>query len=250
MYVVAITNRKGGTGKTTTAVNLAAQWGSQGYKTLLIDLDTQGHAAIGVGCRQFRQHSESIQQLFQQSAASLSQLIIQTPIKNVWLAPADTEFESTKFDVSILRQALSTDVIKQSYQRIIIDTPPTLDSLLISGLVAADGVIVPFVPHHLAEVGVKQLAKLFYQVATQYNSNLLLLGLLPVMYDRHIKLHQRVIQALGKQFGQQRILRGIRSNIKLAEAFESGLPIAEFAPKSTGNMDYQLMAEEVGLLFN
>ncbi len=249
LLVIAVANRKGGTGKTTTAVNLAAEWGQQGYKTLLIDLDTQGHAAIGLDCRECRQQGANVHQLFQDPQLELVSLVNQTPVENVWLAPADTDFCVHDFNVLRLREAIMLMGKANQFQRVVLDTPPTLDGLLISGLAAAQGIIVPFVPHHLAEVGVRQLAKLFYQVATNHNPDLKLLGLLPVMYDRHIKLHQRVIAKLGKQFGNNRILRGIRSNVKLAEAFEAGLPVGQYSPHCPGAMDYQLMTEELETFF-
>jgi len=243
--VIALANRKGGTGKTTTAVNLSAEWGRQGYRTLLIDLDTQGHSAIGVGCRESRHQKSSVHQLFQAPDLSLLEVVQPTALENVWLAPADTDFKQRDFDIKRLRKAIETTKSTEQFQRIVIDTPPTLDDLLISGLVAADGVIVPFVPHHLAEVGARQLAKLFYQISVNRNTELKLLGLLPIMYDRHMKLHQRVVAGLEKQFGRDRMLRGIRSNIKLAESFEAGLPIRKYAPRSAGSMDYHLLVREL-----
>jgi len=245
MKVVAVANRKGGTGKTTTVVNLANEWAAKGYKTLVIDLDTQGHAAIGLGCPGPFAVEKTIHQIYRDQNLSLDAIVHPTPVENVFLAPADILFMMQSLDELRLRNALHTPSNQTLYDRVVIDTPPTLDGLLYNGLVAADGVLVPFVPHHLAEVGVKQLARLFYQVATQHNADLKLLGLLPIMYDRKMKLHQRVIDALKKQFGAKRLMRGIRSNIRLAEAFEQGKPVKQFAQKSVGAFDYHLMVEEL-----
>jgi len=245
---LAITNRKGGSGKTTTAVNLAAEWGRQGHRVLLIDLDSQGHAAIGVGCRAARRSEEHVHQLLHRPELALMDVVQLTPIRNVCLAPANTDFCAQELPVSILKQALQSEAVAMAFDRVVLDTPPTMDSVLISALVAAHSVLVPFVPHHLSAVGVRQLAKLFYKVATLHNPDLRLLGLLPIMMDRKLKLQQRVMADLGQQFGRERILRGIRSNIKLAEAFEAGEPIFSYAPRSSGAMDYQLMAEEIELL--
>ncbi|MFT5716806.1 MAG: chromosome partitioning protein [Oleiphilaceae bacterium] len=250
MLVITIANRKGGTGKTTTAVNLATQWGECGLKTLLIDLDTQGHAAIGLGCADIVDKNKTIHALFRNESVSLHDVVTSTSIDNVSIARADTDFIVQKMDDLRIRNAIYAEGIDKIYDRIVIDTPPTLDGLLYNGLAAANGVVVPFVPHHLAEVGVKQLAKLFYQVATRHNPNLSLFGLLPIMYDRKIKLHQRVLKALGKQFGSKRIMRGIRTNIKLAEAFEAEKPISHFAPNCPGAMDYRLMGSELETAFN
>jgi len=243
--IVAIANRKGGTGKTTTAVNLAAEWGRLGHRTLLIDLDTQGHAAIGIGCRELRHGAGTVHDLFLDPSVALRDVVRETPVENVWLVPADTGFMSQSLDALVLQRALLEGSAIESFERVVLDTPPTLDGLLVNALAVAQGVVVPFVPHHLAEVGVRQLANLFYQVATQYNPELKLFGLLPIMYDRHLRLHRRVIEDLGRQFGKQRMLRGIRMNIRLAEAFESGQPVSVYSARCAGSMDYRLMAEEL-----
>jgi len=249
MIVIAIANRKGGTGKTTTAVNLAAAWGQQGFKTLLIDLDTQGHSGLGIAGQVAGNKKQTAHQLFRDKTLRLTEVVIDTPVKNVWLAPADQSFIVSEMDFLRIKQCLYPPDNANHFDRVVIDTPPTLDGLLYNGLSAANGVVVPFIPHYLAEVGVKQLAKLFYQVATQHNPDIKLLGLLPIMYDKNIKLHQRVIKTLAKQFGPQRVMRGIRTNIKLAEAFEANQPIIQYAPKCHGAMDYYLMAEELETLF-
>lgn len=247
MKIIAVANRKGGTGKTTSAVNLAADWASKGYNVLLIDLDTQGHSAIGIGCGEHEKHWPTVHTLFKNPAMDLNELIMPTPIENFSLLAADTSFDGlgVEWDTTLLRDKINVPEIQNEYQRIVIDTPPTLDALLISAMVAAHGVLVPFVPHHLAEVGVRQLAKLFYRVATQHNTNLKLLGLLPIMVDKRIRLHQQVVVTLKKQFGDKRVLRGIRNNIKLAEAFSVGKPIVQYAPKSAGAMDYNLLSDEL-----
>lgn len=135
--------------------------------------------------------------------------------------------------------------VAEQFDRVVLDTPPTSDLLLISALAAADGVLIPFVPHHLAAVGVNQLARLFYRVATRYNPSLQLIALLPVMVNRNFTLQRKVLDELAIQFGKGRLLRGIRTNIRLAEAFAAGEPICRFAPRSPGAMDYQLLADEL-----
>ncbi|MDQ7048167.1 MAG: ParA family protein [Enterobacterales bacterium] len=247
--VITIANRKGGTGKTTTAVNLAAEWGKKGYKTLIIDLDTQGHVSVGTALRELDSEPARIHDIFSDKNINIQDIVRFTKTKNVWVAPADTTFVGRDLKGLLLRNYISENEGFKRFDRIVIDTPPTLDSLLINSMAAANGVIVPFVPHHLSSVGVNQLAKLFYQVATKHNSELRLLGLLPVMYDRNIKLHKRVLESLEKQYGKGRMLRGIRTNIKLAEAFEAGSPVKDYVAKCTGSMDYQLLAEELETFF-
>ena len=121
MLVIAIANRKGGTGKTTTAVNLATQWGKEGLKTLLIDLNTQGHAAIGLGVAQAQDKSRTIHELFRNNSAVLSNVIIATPIDNVSIAPADTDFVVHKMDALRIRHAIYAHGNELRYDRL---TPP------------------------------------------------------------------------------------------------------------------------------
>ena len=244
MLIIAIGNRKGGTGKTTTAVNLAAEMAARGYKTLLIDLDSQGHASFGVGFNQRKKIKYFVHKIFEDPKFDLNDAIYKTDFENLYISPADTHYINKQgdFDELILKKALSSC---NNFERVIIDTPPTLDIFLICALCAAHGIIIPFLPHFLAAIGVKQMSTLFYRVATRHNNNLKLLGLVPVMYDRRYNMHKQVIKDLTKLFGAKKILRGIRSNVKLAEAFNGGKPVRYFDPKCAGAMDYYLLCDEI-----
>ncbi|MBE0505171.1 MAG: ParA family protein [Marinospirillum sp.] len=272
--IIAIANRKGGTGKTTSCVNLAAVWGRQGYRVLVIDLDTQGHSALGLG-RPYATPSStqptsktlrSVHGFFQakaelidpqrriaqqQAPQQLRDCIDTTPTQGVDLIAADVHFDGRglHYPVTCLRDALQQEGLTQDYQRIILDTPPTLDSLLMNAAAAAQGIVVPFVPHHLGKVGALQLARLFYDIASNYNDDLTLLGLLPVMLDQRLTLHRNTIDELGAQFGQSKMLRGIRNNIRLAEAFAVHQSVLDYAPRSSGAMDYTLLAAELDALW-
>ncbi|XGA79789.1 ParA family protein [Halomonas sp. CH40] len=242
--ILTLANRKGGTGKTTTTVNLAALWGSQGYRVLVIDLDSQGHAAIGLGVSDTPAANATTHYLLTHPTTPLAPLWRPTGCEGVSLIPADTRFSGhgQQWPLSGLRRALEAADIRAHFDAVIIDTPPTQDGLLISAMSAADGVLVPFLPHHLGEVGVQQLARLFYRVATQHNPSLSMLGLLPVMVDRRLQVHRQTVERLSRQFGEARMLAGIRNNIKLAEAFAYGLPIHRHAPNSAGARDYRALA--------
>ncbi len=250
MIVISIANRKGGTGKTTTAVNLAAEMASRGQKTLLLDLDTQGHAAWGVGFKDITSFDHYIHEVFRNQDFDITDAIYETPFDNLFLSPAQVNFDPMEGENSLsrLRQAISTLKEKGIFHRIIIDTPPTLDIFLMGALSCSNVVIIPFLPHFLAAIGVKQMATLFYQVAARYNNKLRLLGLVPIMLDKRLKMHKEVIQRLSVSFGKNRILRPIRTNVKLAEAFNAGMPVRFFAPKSAGAMDYYLLCEDIELL--
>ncbi len=253
MIILSVTNRKGGTGKTTTCVNLAAEFSAKGFKTLLIDLDTQGHAAWGVGFKDEHDFKYTIHHLFEYKDFSLDKCIYETKFENLYIAPANSSYmpnTSTQYDVIRLKDAIYDYVVDKQIERIIIDTPPTLDIFLMSALACSNVVIIPFLPHFLSVVGVKQMVKLFYKTAIQYNNKLKLLGLVPIMINRRLKMHKEVIEKLTKSFGKNRILRPIRSNVKLAEAFNAGMPIRYYAPKSAGAMDYFLLAEDIELFLN
>lgn len=253
--IITLANRKGGTGKTTTTVNLAAVWASQGKRVLVIDLDTQNHCALGLGfTRTGLPAGHAIHQLFQAPAGqqpSLTNWILTTPFQGLDLLPADPFFDPglQALPTTRLRQAIQAQGLAQQYDHILIDTPPTLDGLLLSAAIAAEGLLVPFVPHYLGEVGVLQLARLFYEVTAEENPELLLLGLLPVMLERQQPLHQQILDKLARQFGKPSLLRGIRRNIQLAEAFHQQQPICHYAPRSAGTMDYTLLASELEALW-
>ncbi|WP_404375812.1 ParA family protein [Vreelandella aquamarina] len=245
--IIALANRKGGTGKTTTAVNLAALWGSQGYRVLVIDLDSQGHASIGLGLGDEPPAEKTMHYLLTHPTTPLASLWQPTACEGVSIVPADTRFNGhgQQWPLTGLKQALTDADIYAHFDAVVIDTPPTQDGLLISAMSAANAVLVPFLPHHLGEVGAKQLARLFYRVAIQYNPSLSMLGLLPVMFDARLQLHRQTVDRLAMQFGQARMLPGIRNNIKLAEAFAHGLPIHRYAPNSAGALDYRTLAAKI-----
>ena len=250
MLALAIANRKGGTGKTTTAVNLAAEMAARGYNTLLIDLDTQGHAGWGLGFKDLRQFPFFSHHIFDDPEFDFTKAVYETKFDNLFCSPANLDFVNLAKNFDPLRLHRALEKCKNQFERVVIDTPPTLDMFLITALCAAHAVIIPFLPHFLAAVGVKQMSRLFYQTATRHNQQLKLLGLVPVMFDRRINMHKQVIAEIVSLFGQKRLLRGIRNNVRLAEAFEAGQPVRYFAPRSVGAMDYHLLTEDIEVLLN
>lgn len=247
--IITVANRKGGTGKTTSVINIAAIWGVAGKKTLIIDLDTQNHCAIGCGIRSLPDTQIRAHDIFKKNKQPLSEGVITTPIKNVSLIAADETFEGGVTDDPVrLRQAIVQSGLAAQFDHILIDTPPTLDTILINAMSAADGVIVPFVPHHLSAVGVAQLTKLFLTVAMRYNKALKLFGVAPIMADRKMRLHRAILDKMALQYGKKRILHGIRMNVKLAEAFAEQQPVITYAPTSNGAKDYGQLVEDIETL--
>jgi chromosome partitioning protein len=242
--ILVVTNRKGGTGKTATAVNLSAELAARGERVLLVDLDTQGHCALGLGIP-VKKGEPTVHGLFA-SGAPLTPALRASPWDNLHLLPADPLFEhgSGSRDETLLRQALQAEGLHERYDTIVLDTPPSLDILLLNSLHAADRVLVPFLPHFLAGEGVRQLARVLFRVASNRpDQGLRLLGFLPIMCDTRIGQHRQVMGGVAHQFGASRMLPGIRNDIRIAESFAIGKPVRYYAPKSRAAEDYQAVSE-------
>lgn len=239
VQVIAVCNRKGGAGKTTTSVNLAAEFAALGWRVLLVDLDSQGHCAVGLGVK-VRSGSLTVHGLFTNPQAQLLDTVYATAFENLSLAPADQLFEhgSGVRDELRLAQALAKEDIASRFDVVVIDTPPSLDLLLLNALSAANWVLVPYVPHPLSFEGVRQLMRVLFKVMSKQNPGLKILGFLPMIAADHIRQHRIVTGDVARQFGAARVLSGIRSDIKLAEAFGAGRPIRYYAANSRGAQDF------------
>ncbi|MCI4412202.1 MAG: ParA family protein [Thiotrichales bacterium] len=247
-FVLTISNRKGGTGKTTTSVNIAAEAAQRGLRVLLVDLDTQGHSNLGFGVS-VNKGQITAHDVFRNASplGLLEKAIVPTTFNNLWLAPADHSFDGLDAtqELNRLRQEIMQPEIASRFDLIVLDTPPSLDILLMNAMAAANAVLVPVLPHILSSEGVKQLIRLFFRIATSVNSDLKLMGFVPVMLNLRTLLHRDVMDSLAKQYGKERIFRGIRTDISLAEAFGKGQPIQLYDPHSRGAQDYRYLWEEM-----
>ncbi|MBF0335899.1 MAG: ParA family protein [Alphaproteobacteria bacterium] len=246
-FVLAVGNRKGGTGKTTTSVNLAAEVAARGLDTLLIDLDTQGHAAVGLGVAAPAKGEPTVHCLFDGRVAHLRDAIVPTGHDRLSMVRADPLYDGIGGNAqpTLIAQRLRDEGLLDAYRLIVIDTPPSLDPLLMNAVAAANGMLVPLTPHPLGMDGVRQLTRLLFRIGGTVNPDLRLIGLLPIMLDLRIRLHLDTVADMERGFGANRVLNGVRADIKLAEAFRDGKPIRDYAPRSRGAVDYAMLADDL-----
>lgn len=238
---IALCNRKGGTGKSTVTVNLAAGLAENGFKVLILDLDSQSHCALGLG---LKPEAPYLHDIFTHADITLQDCLTLTDHPGLWLAPANPVFNHSEVgdDPLQLSRALSTAQVDQKFDVILMDTPPSQDGLLMNALCAAHWVVVPFVPHVLSYEGIKQLVRLMHKVKTRHNPELELAGFLPTMANRTMRHHKAIMEDVRRHFGAERILPAIRSDIHLADAFVSGRPVIESAPRSRAAEDFSLLS--------
>jgi chromosome partitioning protein len=236
---LVVSNRKGGTGKTTVSVNVAAELAALGLRVLLVDLDSQGHCAVGLGIK-VSKGTPAAHDIFRSADARLATVVQASAFDNLALAPADPLFEHGEGlrDEGLLKRALAEAEIVANFDVVILDTPPSLDILLLNALTAANWVVVPFVPHPLSSEGVKQLMRVLFKIISGSNQQLKLAGFLPMMGNDTIRIHRSVTGDVAHQFGASRLLPNIRSDIRLAESFAAGQPIRYYAPKSRAAEDF------------
>ncbi len=242
--ILAVANRKGGTAKTTTTVNLAAALGARGLRVLLVDLDTQGHAGLGFGVRA-APGQPTVHDVFRGGGAAITRGIRSTAVPNVDVLPADRAFAGPDGPVAPLGLAAALKPLSEAYRVTLIDTAPTADALLINALASAHHVLVPTQLHHLSVDGVGQFARSFFRVATTLNPELRGLSILPVQVDLRVTMQREALEQLKARFGPERLLPGIRPDIALAEAFGREVPLKHFKPRSRAIQDFETLCSHV-----
>lgn len=238
-FTLTVANRKGGIGKTTTAVNLASGFAHTGRRVLLVDFDGQGHAGLGFGIRA-ETGSATAHSIFTYGPGALSSAIRKTSDPRIDVAPANQTLRHPGETGSphLLRDAIAGLAPAHAYDVVIIDTPPSLDSLLVTALTAADGVLIPFLPHPLAAEGISQFARVFFEIRMAANPGLKHMALTPVQFSTGTSIHRVTVELVKGRHGAEKMTPHIRTDIKLAEAFAAGKPIFDYAPASRGAQDY------------
>ncbi|MDY3845623.1 MAG: AAA family ATPase [Eubacteriales bacterium] len=246
--IVSFANQKGGVGKSTSAINVAAQIGKNGKKVLLVDLDPQGNATSGVGIAKNSIKKSVYDVLI--GTADIRDVINATESRNLFVVPSTISLVGAEFDLQAfekrefcVKNALET--IRDEYDYIFIDCPPTLGLLTINALVASDGVIVPMQCEYFALEGLSQLMLTIRKVRQYYNSTLEITGILLTMYNSRFVLTNQVVAELKKYYDGKLFEQKISRSVKLSEAPGFGEPICYFAPYSKGGLEYKNLADEI-----
>ena len=246
--IIAFSNQKGGVGKTTSAVNIAAWLGKKGKKVLLCDLDAQGNATSGVGISK-KNSDKTIYEVIS-GICPASETVIQTEFKNLWVIPsnmslagAEPELVDEEDRVYKLKNAI--EPLKEQFDYIILDCPPSLGLLTLNALAAADGVIIPMVCEYYALEGLSQLSVTLRQVKKLYNKDLDITGILITMYDKRLNLSKSVLEEIKKYYKDQLFKETVSRNVRLCEAPSYGQPVMYYDKHSRGAASYEKITAEL-----
>lgn len=245
---IAIANQKGGVGKTTTTINLSACLAEMGKKVLVIDSDPQGNTTSGLGVNKNEQEKTIYELLLREN--TIEEAIIKTPIENLELLASNINLSGAEIELIgvdkkeyILRDELMK--VKDNYDFILIDCPPSLSMLTINAMCAADTVLVPIQCEYYALEGLSQLIHTINLVKKRLNPNLEMEGVVFTMYDARTNLSLQVVENVKYTLKQTIYKTIIPRNVRVAEAPSHGLPINLYDGKSAGAESYRLLAEEV-----
>ena len=245
---IVFANRKGGCGKTTTAVNVAHALAKKQKTILLLDVDPQAHATISLGNTEGTRNPGLYQLL--RGESELKDVIVPTSLERVSLIPSsrhlinfEAEFSCQEGSVIRLSEKLSGKVSEFDY--VIFDPPPSAGLLMMSALAAAQEVYIPMQMHFLNLEGLAEMVRLIYTVNAAWNPNLRLAGIIPTFFNKNTRIAKEIMEDIATHLGEDKLLPGIRMNISLTEAPGHGKSVLEYAPESSGASDYIELADRI-----
>ena len=246
--IIAFANQKGGVGKTTSAVNIASSLAAKKYSVLLVDCDPQGNATSGLGIRK-KSSSGSVYDVIS-GRSKTADMVCSTTVKNLSVLPSSMDLVGAEIELidmadreARLRAAL--EQVRDSYDFIIIDCPPSLGLLTLNCLAAADGVVIPLLCEFYSLEGISQLTQTIRHVKSRVNPSLELIGVLVNMYDGRLTLTVQVMEEIKRYFGAKLFARPVPRNVKLSEAPSYGVPIDIYDKYSKGARAYEEVTEEL-----
>ena len=247
-YTAAFANQKGGVGKTTSCVNIAAAVAARGYRVLLVDCDPQGNTTSGLGISKKEVKHTTYEGLLGEAAAQ--DCVMATAVDNLFLVPSTIQLAGAEFELIDIekregRMKHFLDSLTEDYDFAMIDCPPSLSMLTVNALTASNGVIIPMQCEYYALEGLSQLMMTIRKVKQLYNSSLSILGILITMYNGRLNLSVQVLDEIKKYYADKLFPEPIPRSVKLTEAPSYGMPAVLYDKYNKGTQAYVKAAEEI-----